>query len=649
MKKSILLLAAAIAAFSAGTADAAPPSPSTWNIQGSFVPGAAWSMAQPWETLQASGATCSMPGGTLATPYSGGGGAWVGRGTPGSLNLPLVFRAASSSTLVAQGMVIASGQVGLHPSGTDCAMLRFKAPADGIYEVSGEFFAPVDSQTKHPNKVTAYVLDKGVQVATGTVDLPAGVNHWTIPTQTIALKTGETVDFAVDNGGNGFGSDTVLLAGTVKWVDDLPGFKAADFDFEGNHGCAIEKGTSKLFCWGGNGSWMLGKATPASSNVTTIANGLPLVSGETVRAVEVGSTNSCVLTSSLRIICFGANAQMQNGAVPPPNGVNVMPIPPGTFNGWRLDNQTGCLIMTGGGNVRCWGANWASTNIAGMLGVRVPPSITPSASNSAPFPASQFPHSALPAPPIAPITDVANARDVGPGPGSSCAVVGTAANVICWGENIWSSQGVHGNGSGAFAGGATVAATQVRTSYVVLAGTSTPLSGIVRVESRKDRTCALQGSTGTLYCWGINDAYGSLLGATAPNAPSIPKARPIGFPTGVTDFSLSLFGVCVIAGPGGSVLCQGNNHLGQMGAASFVGQNHQITLNPALAGGYGNNTSHLVTSPVLTGARKIRGGNNTFCVLKNDDSIWCWGSNAAGALGANMTPNTSSVTPVRVM
>lgn len=629
-----------LCALAAGTTQAAPPTPSTWNIQGTVVPGAPWSMAQPWETLQASGASCSTPGTILATPYSGGGGAWVGRGSPGSLNLPLVFRAASSSTLANQGMVISAGQIGLHPSGTDCAVLRFKAPADGIYQVNGEFFAPVDSQTKHPNNVVGRVLAKGVQVTSGTVDLPAGVNHWTIPAQTVALQTGETIDFAVDNGGNGFGSDTVLLDGTVKWVDDLPPpanqFTAADFDFEGMQGCALEKGTMALFCWGDNGDKQLGK-NGAATNSDVAVPAARITSYMTnnnlggIHALQVASNAVCVRSTTGKTLCWGNNQGFQTTAT---SGTNTNSQNPpfalvdatsavGPYQTFQFDAATGCGIHAGG-SVRCWGQNIYNglSSIGGQLG---------HANQQAPL------HVSSPSA-LAPVPLIAGARAVSTSGAYSCAIVGPQSQVMCWGKTAWGSQVMGGGHPATTLAGGTVYTQTVKTAL------NTDLTGVTAIEVRGTRGCANKG--GTLYCWGMNNLAGALLGAPMSIASNvvefaIPMSGP--FASGVTAFALAGNSICAVRGPGALVYCQGKNPEGELGKTP-VG-NQWRTFTASYAGGA---VTHDVTPvPGISGIQKIRGGTAGYCARDANSAIWCWGDDSKGQLGDG-NGFADSAAPVRV-
>jgi alpha-tubulin suppressor-like RCC1 family protein len=55
-----------------------------------------------------------------------------------------------------------------------------------------------------------------------------------------------------------------------------------------------------------------------------------------------------------------------------------------------------------------------------------------------------------------------------------------------------------------------------------------------------------------------------------------------------------------------------------------------------------------VAVPSLTNVATIAGGVEFACAAKNDGTLWCWGLNAAGALGPNVALNASVTTPVQI-
>ena len=161
----------------------------------------------------------TTPGGTLTTfsksatgPLEPGAGAvsYWNTGAPSWDAYHSVFsnQTATPST-VSQGLVVEPWTLVLHPANDGkLAVARFTARSDGQYSVWAGF-KNLDAQAK---KTQALVARGGVtvhqQILTGAN--ASSTNSWTF-----TLRSGETIDFAVGNGGDGFGDDSVQLAATV--------------------------------------------------------------------------------------------------------------------------------------------------------------------------------------------------------------------------------------------------------------------------------------------------------------------------------------------------------------------------------------------------------------------------------------------------
>lgn len=607
---------------------AAPAFAQSWDVEQTYTPGAAWTAAAPWEARRASGTYCTNDLGIIGTSWTASGASLPGVSAPNQVNghfLPVIFKNTTSIAVTPPQMTVYASQVALHP-GTDCAVLRFKAPTNGVYNVNGEFFAPTG--TIHPQHVNVRVLDKGVQVHAGVVDKPGGIQNWAIPASTYSLEAGESIDFAVDMGKNYFWGDTVLLSARVTKMGDLSNaFKAADFDFEGNHGCAKEQGSNKLYCWGMNGWSQLGNTSSSNSNkavsATRIESHLTTNSLGSVSNIQVGQRNVCVRTTAQATLCWGSNDLMESGA-PTGGTVQVQDVTAQTagYHKLKLDGRTGCLVMIGG-TVKCWGGNKVQVSNVGQLGWKN----------------GSWNHNATP---LAAVPNVSGATDVSQGV-FSCAVTGTAGNVVCWGNTAWGPQ-VMGGGwtptplphpDGLFQ------------SYVKVAG-GVNLAGVTKVEVGGVRACGLK--SGKLFCWGLNATYGNLAGAPVGGTGSPPNvlfeavAMSGPFANGVNDFSLAGGSVCAVSGASAQVFCQGQNNKGQLGK-SPVGANKWR----AFTAGYANANVTYDISPLpgLTNITKIRGGSEGYCALKSVGEIWCWGAGALGSLGNGAS--VDSAVPVRVI
>ncbi|NTW26982.1 MAG: hypothetical protein HGA36_01525 [Candidatus Moranbacteria bacterium] len=153
------------------------------------------------------------------------------------------------------------------------------------------------------------------------------------------------------------------------------------------------------------------------------------------------------------------------------------------------------------------------------------------------------------------------------------------------------------------------------------------LSNITKIFESKDATtnnCALS-TTGELWCWGAN-AYGQIGTGTAVQTP-IPflvnnSSRQI---PAVLEVVIGERTACLID-VNQEVWCWGNdNQNGVLGNGSLA-----VNLNPAKIANF-------------TGIKKVdMYAYSNACALKNDNSIWCWGSGSYGQLG-NGALNSSYV------
>ncbi|HEX6834597.1 MAG TPA: hypothetical protein VF132_13755 [Rudaea sp.] len=88
------------------------------------------------------------------------------------------------------------------------------------------------------------------------------------------------------------------------------------------------------------------------------------------------------------------------------------------------------------------------------------------------------------------------AREVAVGDKHSCAVLADTT-VACWGDNSW---GQLGNGN------TDVSGSSVPVPVRRLQAPNDVLTGVTAIAAGANFTCALQGATGTVFCWGRNDS-----------------------------------------------------------------------------------------------------------------------------------------------
>ena len=250
-----------------------------------------------------------------------------------------------------------------------------------------------------------------------------------------------------------------------------------------DHSCALaERGG--LRCWGGNTAGQLGDGTLITSPLPVTVQDLP----RRLAQVGAGWRFTCGRDRRGGVQCWGDGRQGRLGdgtGQDSPRPVTVQGLARGT-----LDLSVGIghsCVVTGAGAVRCWGSN-----DFGQLGDG---SGGPGA--FAPVPVT-----------VAGLPDVA--VGVAAGGGHSCAILGAARSVWCWGWNI---HGQLGNDSDVDSA-VPVAVQGLPGPAVTL--TLGDLYG-----------CALM-EDGRAFCWGSDDRGQLGRGGTIPS----PVARSVLLPPG---------------------------------------------------------------------------------------------------------------------
>ncbi len=138
-------------------------------------------------------------------------------------------------------------------------------------------------------------------------------------------------------------------------------------------------------------------------------------------------------------------------------------------------------------------------------------------------------------------------------------------------------------------------------------------------------TCGILGD-GTVWCWGVNDK-GQLGDGTLTNSAS--PVHVVALPSAADDLSAGRSHSCAVLSDG-SLWCWGDNASGQIGPdvdSSTATPQALLGLDGAVA--------------------QVACGDDFTCVrMTQDDSVWCWGSNAQGQLGDES--GQDSATPVSV-
>jgi len=189
------------------------------------------------------------------------------------------------------------------------------------------------------------------------------------------------------------------------------------------------------------------------------------------------------------------------------------------------------------------------------------------------------------------------------GNGYSCRVI-TGGHITCWGRNV---NGQLGTGS-----------TDAKSSpaLVGLGGATATAVAVGAVH-----TCAVMTDT-TVKCWGrgefgrIGDGNAAATDRFLPMTVCADSGCSTNL-TGVASLALSYEASCALK-TDGTVWCWGDNNDWQLGtdpSTSVTGSTYARQV------------------PNLSSIKSISSGDYHTCVIKSDDTPWCWGTGSMGQLG----------------
>jgi alpha-tubulin suppressor-like RCC1 family protein len=351
-----------------------------------------------------------------------------------------------------------------------------------------------------------------------------------------------------------------------------------------------------------------------------------------VRFVGAAWEHTCAVLGIGTVHCWGTTDGFGAGWTSP------QPVPVGMDGTLGISLQIhGCALSTG--SIQCWGSN-----SSGQLGDG--PSSPVTVANSSAF-------------------DMIEA-----GKHHTCAL-DHGGGVHCWGAN---NLGQLGNGTTNTAGTPTPTPQLVGTGYT-------------RFSSGADQNCALDGS-GTLFCWGNNEA--GQAGFEPRFAITTPQPAGCYDPTSPTCFHDWVHvgtGDWVTCGirQNGQLYCWGANTYGGRGTGPPYGNNEvsdPMRVGPGIQwadvqGGYrhtcgldmndklycwGSNDKRQVLpidesfigTPVQIetdeplGFTAVAAGRTHTCAIRADRTLWCWGGNDFGQIGAGQPSATPVPRPTRV-
>ena len=428
---------------------------------------------------------------------------------------------------------------------------------------------------------------------------------------------------------------------------------------KGDRSCAILDDGS-LLCWGFNNSGPLGDGTTTDRN-TPVA--VDLGEGRTATAVGGGSSHTCAILDDESLKCWGNNNHGQTGLPtahrgdqPGEMGENLVFVDLDIDKEEEVEVGPGVVLVTGrshsctideDGTLKCWGGNYEQQLGVGTTGNQS------CIANSSSF-------NCIRTPVTVDLGTNRGAQGVAMGLNHTCAILDDGS-VKCWGKNEY---GQLGDGS--------------------LTGTHSLPNGVdlgdetaVGIELGEDHSCALLES-GSIKCWGNNDQK-----QVAPTGSTHNEPIGVTLPEGRTarDISLGRDFSCALLDDD-SLVCWGQNNTGELGvgdttdrpnptAVTFSSNKTAVAFESGFEQscailndgslvcwgdnnigqlGVGDTTDRNVPASVNLGtdrtALDIALGQYHSCALLDDKSVKCWGSNGNGELGDGTT--TSRNAPVAV-
>jgi alpha-tubulin suppressor-like RCC1 family protein len=398
-----------------------------------------------------------------------------------------------------------------------------------------------------------------------------------------------------------------------------------------------------VLCWGDYmGSGTLGNGSYNGSETPVEATGV--TGGVTSLSVAM---DTCVVTGEATVECWGQNFAGQlgnyfvddNSAAP----VKIQGLT-GRFVAVSTGDENVCALREDG-SVWCWGAAADGQLGDGLASLEIDAG-----------PNLLGPESRLPVK----VEGLSSAAALLSGGDAPCVLTSTGS-VECWGYTCeWaaSPRPVTNDFSGA------------TYSSLSLGGSDADSSAFACVVAK-------QGTDDTVLCWGSN--LDGQLGNGTDQSSTIP-AR-IG--SGALDSSAASVSAGESFGCGissGSVLCWGDNHVGQLGGGTTIASKTpvkveglsspvaQVSAGATVAcavttdgaalcwgdnsvgqlgtGSTGAPSLKAVPTMLTSGVRAVSAGYDFVCALLTTGTVDCWGDNATGQLGNGNTNNTATPTAV---
>ncbi len=391
------------------------------------------------------------------------------------------------------------------------------------------------------------------------------------------------------------------------------------------HDCAVKqslntenKNQSDVWCWGRNLNGQLGNNT---INLTTIPN--KVINNKAINdtpnvwaQLDTGNRHSCAIKTDGTLWCWGLNSDGQLGDKTTISNLAIKQES-NLYNNWLQVSSYGrhsCALRSiansTGNSLWCWG-----TNFSGQLGGEIQ---TPG------IPANVPPLLAIP---TQEASLAVNWKKLSVGNGFSCALK-LDDTYWCWGDNAF------GKLTQEPADLTRPFDDEQRQAIAINIANNTATKWS-SVSSGNDSQCGITLNNNFLYCWGENnyEQLGSKsiakLGSAELYSATLLQVNPIGV-TNSTWVSVSMGRrhACAIDF-NQSLWCWGSTNNGAIGDPTVY--DPLITKSISLRQ---ISTPADSQSGIITVWKLISVHDNMSCALKLDNSLWCWGSNNNGEIGA---------------
>jgi prepilin-type N-terminal cleavage/methylation domain-containing protein len=368
----------------------------------------------------------------------------------------------------------------------------------------------------------------------------------------------------------------------------------------GGFACSVAS-DSLVYCWGLNSVGQLGNNSTTNSFVPVAADTSGVLSGKTIKSVMAESWYACAIASDDLAYCWGQNTYGQLGN----NLTTDSHVPVAVDTSGALSGKT-VKAMTSGGSHTC---AIASDDLAYCWGLNTSGQLGNNSTTNSPVPVAVDTSGVLSGKTIKAIS----------AGGMNACVIASDDNAYCWGPG----------GSGKLGNNSTS-----NTLVPVAVDTTGVLSGktVKALSTGTDFSCVI-ASDDNAYCWGWN-IFGQLGNNSTTNALVPVAVDTTGVLSGKTVKGLSSGSLhaCALASDD-QAYCWGLNSNGRLGNNSTTSSSVPVAVS---------------TAGVLSGKTvvSVSSGDAMNCAIASDNNAYCWGWNAYGQLGNNVT--SDSWVPVAV-